>query len=201
MFPRVQPLSQAKHVTVVSVTNVINAPNSTFGKQFAPLEAHTAASGLPYTIVRLPAFVENNWGNLESIKTQGKIYGSVRADTVASNVAVNDVGVAIAAVYGDLSKHVNKTYTLAGTQYSSADLAKAFSAATGKTVEYVQIPAEAVKAALLKFMPEWQVDGLLEVLALQDAGDAKYTDDFPAITGTPSTTIGQWTAQVGAAFK
>jgi uncharacterized protein YbjT (DUF2867 family) len=186
----------------VSVSTVDSAPETVFAKQFAPLEAHVKASGLPFTLFRLPTFVDNNWGNLQSIKGQGKIYGSVRPDAKSTNVVVNDVGVATATVFGEPSKHAGKTYNLGSATYTSVELAQAFSAATGKTVEYVQIPYENVKQVFLGFgMPEWQVDGLLELFRLVDDNKYVFADDFATVTGTAGTTIQQWTAQVGGAFQ
>ena len=46
----------AKHVVVVSVTTADNA-QVTFGRQFGPIEAHLKASGLSYTLLRLPFFI------------------------------------------------------------------------------------------------------------------------------------------------
>ena len=70
-------------------------------------------------------------------------------------------------------------------------------------VKYVHVPYEAAKQAILKMLPEWQTDGVIELLKLVDDGasGAGVTDDFEALVGHAPLTIEQWTAQVGAAFK
>ena len=98
------------------------------------MEAHIKAIGIPYTILRLPLFIDNNWGNLESIKGQGKIYGPVDANAPYASVATSDVGDAAAVILTHPFNHVNKTYDIQSSLYTHNELAKAFSTATGKQV-------------------------------------------------------------------
>jgi hypothetical protein len=81
-------------------------------------------------------------------------------------------------------------------------LAAALSAATGKTIEYVQLPYEAVQASFLeKGWPAWQVEGLLELFRSIDALSYGYAhDDFQAITGKEPTTVAQWAEAVKGGF-
>jgi len=88
---------QAKHIAVVSFF-IAQRPDSIFGGHIAPVEAHIAKAGVPFTIVRLPFFHDNNWGNLESIKGQGKIYGPGRPDASYSSIAVSDIGAGVASI-------------------------------------------------------------------------------------------------------
>ena len=70
-------------------------------------------------------------------------------------------------------------------------------------VNYVQVPYEAAKQAFLKMLPEWQTDGVIELLKLIDDGASGPVvhDDFEVVVGHAPLSIEQWTAQVGGAFK
>jgi hypothetical protein len=48
----------------------------------------------------------------------------------------------------------------------------ALSAATGREVEFVDVPPEAVRAALDGVLPDWQLDGLVEDYAHYAPGEA-----------------------------
>jgi hypothetical protein len=81
-------------------------------------------------------------------------------------------------------------------------LAAALSAATGKTIEYVALPYDAVKASFIeKGWPAWQVGGLLELFRAVDAGAYGFGgDDFKAITGKEPTTVHQYAEAVKGGF-
>ena len=71
-------------------------------------------------------------------------------------------------------------------------------------VDYVQVPYEAAKQAIVKAIPEWQAEGVLELFRLIDERNpaaAKQTPDFKNIVAREPVTIEQWTAAVGQAFK
>ena len=48
------------HITVQSVSTA-GVVSTLFGRQFHTIERATIASGLPYTILRLPLFTDNIW--------------------------------------------------------------------------------------------------------------------------------------------
>ena len=58
---------QAKHVVSLSFI-AADKEGILFARQIGPVEEHIKKSGSPFTIIRLPMFIDNNWGNLESIK-------------------------------------------------------------------------------------------------------------------------------------
>ena len=140
-----------------------------------------------------------------SIKEQGKIHGPVNPDRKLAPIAVSDIGEAAAIVLRNPAEHTGKTYTLTTTPYSTKELAEAFSEALGKPVEYVQVPFEAAKQAMLGLgLPEWQADGIVELLQKQDKGDKAIvtkTEDFKTIVGREPLTIQQWTAAVKGGFQ
>ena len=54
-------------------------------------------------------------------------------------VTVDDAGYAGAVIVANPGPHTGKTYHITGPAFSSAEQAAALSAATGKTIEYVQV--------------------------------------------------------------
>jgi NAD(P)H dehydrogenase (quinone) len=58
-----------KHLVVVSVLTA-ELTDTVFGRQFTQIEGHVKKLGVPYTLLRLPFFIDNNWGNVDSIKGQ-----------------------------------------------------------------------------------------------------------------------------------
>jgi hypothetical protein len=81
-------------------------------------------------------------------------------------------------------------------------LAAALSAATGKTIEYVQLSYEAVEASFLeKGWPAWTVAGLLDLFRSINALSYGYDhSDFKAITGKEPVTPAQYTEAVKGGF-
>jgi uncharacterized protein YbjT (DUF2867 family) len=162
-------------------------------------------TGLNWTILRLPLFIDNNWGNQDTIKTQGRIFGPVSPYMKFTPIAVQDVGEAVATIMASPLKHAGKVYSLTTRPYSNEELARAFSQATGRQIEYVQIPFDQAKKSFLdKGYPSWQVDGMLELYRnIEDKNPVtnQVSDDFKYITGHEPMTIEQWCMQNAAAFK
>ena len=62
-------------VSFVAVVSVLTSETDTiFGRQFGPIEALTKNIGIPYSILRLPLFVDNSLLSADSIKKQGTFY-------------------------------------------------------------------------------------------------------------------------------
>ncbi|EAR98694.1 Trk system potassium uptake protein TrkA, amine-terminal domain protein (macronuclear) [Tetrahymena thermophila SB210] len=191
-----------KYILVVSIPPADNL-NILFGRQFTPIEKELKSSGLTYGLLRLPMFVDNIWGNAEAIKTQNTFYGPIDGSKKFVTVAVQDAALAAAVILQNPTNHANKTYTLTSDFSSSDEQAQFYTQALGRTIKYVSGGYEATKQALLKFMPEWQVDGILELYKLvenQDASQTTFTNDFKKITGQEPTTHAKWMQQFSKAF-
>jgi hypothetical protein len=68
-------------------------------------KANSYFTGIPYTLLRLPSFIDNTWGSAGSIKAQGQFYGPVNPDQLVSQVVAADIGEAVAAVLAHPTKH------------------------------------------------------------------------------------------------
>ncbi|CAI5499047.1 unnamed protein product [Closterium sp. Naga37s-1] len=80
----------AKFILLLSVATA-DLPDLIFSRQFRPVEEHVEASGVPYTIIRLPSFMENNYDFAKTIKEYKAFYSSYEPDKPFSQVSVDGV--------------------------------------------------------------------------------------------------------------
>ena len=193
-----------KHLVVVSVTSAQNE-EILFGRQFTKLENTIKELGLPYTFLRLPFFMENNFGLIATIKGQSSIFSPVDPTKKYVAIAVEDAGKLGAVVVADPSKHSNKVYNVISDRYTYNDLAAAFSEVLGREIKYVRVPYETTKQAIQANLEKWQVEGLLELFKVIDDGGAAFEDhdmsSFTDITGDKPTDIKTWVTKYAAAFQ
>lgn len=189
------------HLTLQSIPTA-EVVSTLFGTQSYPIEKAAKESGLPWTIVRLPIFVDNIWGQAETVKSIGKFFGAASGDAPHSEVTTDNAGEAAATILVAPAAHTGHIYTISSPHFTYNDLAAALSASTGKTVEYVQLPYDAVKASFIeKGWPAWQVGGLLELFRAVDAGAYGFgLGDYTAITGKEPTTVAQFVEAVKGGF-
>ena len=177
------------------------APNAYF-HVFPSVQA--VASGLKYTFLRLPMFMDNQWASQGTIKT-GKLYGPADGSKPVALVSVSDVGEAAAAVLAAPADHAFKKYTLAAEPITFNGIAAAFATATGQEVEYIQVPyAAALQSMVGLGFPEWMAKGVCELLQLVDSGDAAATPssrELAALLGRAPTSFAAWVGPVAGAFK
>ena len=193
-------------IVTVSVSTADPATKDTlFGGQLIPVEKHAERLGVDYTILRLPIFLDNWYGVAGSVKGEGKMYGPVRPEAPWTPVAVADVGECAAKILTEgPSRHGGKTYRLHSKTHTHRGAAEAIGRALGKQVEYVQVPFEAAREAFMGAMPEWQVDGVLQLYRLFEAESAVTndpTDDIENILGRPPMTVAEWIEQARPAFE
>lgn len=194
-----------KHVVLVSVAAVTAEKDHLFKRQFAEIEQHLVDSGLPHTIVRLPMFLDNQWGNAATIKGQNTLYHNLPEDKKYTVIGVADSGEALATIAVNPADHVGKAYTLTTPVASSnADFVAAYTKSLGREIKYVQVPDQGVHDALIGLgMPEWQVGGVMELIELM-AEDCPQlcepTGDFKTIVGRDATTIEAWVESVKGGF-
>jgi hypothetical protein len=91
-------------------------------------------------------------------------------------------------------------WVFAGTLWQ---LAEALSTATGKPVEYVQLPHDTLKASFLESgRSQWQVVGMFDSIRAIDAGAYGYDySDFKTLTGKEPKSLAEWAESVKAGFQ
>ena len=194
-----------KHLVVLSALTTEHT-DTVFGKQFTEIEGAITKLGVPYTFLRLPLFVENYFGFKETIEKMSTIITPVNPSKSYTPVVVGDAGKAAAAVLADPSKHANKTYAIVSDRHTHNDVAKAFSEALGKEITITTNTYEEAKKFIMGIgLPEWQVDGILELYKLIDSGSSttnqEHFSDFKDITGEEPTSLKNWVKAVAPAFK
>lgn len=170
-------------VPYVALFSVVGAEEKRilFQKQFARAEKclKKRASTLQYTILQAPFFQENLLGSKDGV------FLPLRDGALTSS-SVYDLARTCAHVLSDPESHVGKVYVLTGPKSETGEsIAKALSDAQGgKEVKYTNVPpSEAKKAFLAYKLPEWQVDGILELLEDYANNHYKTTKDIKHITG------------------
>ena len=153
--------ADVKHLVVVSVLTA-ELTDTVFGKQFDSIEKAISKLGVPYTFLRLPLFVENYFGDYSKDVCHNQTRNPSKSYTP---VVVGNAEKAAAAVLADPLKHVNKTYAIVSDRHTHNDVAKAFSEALGKEITVTTNTYEEAKKFMMGIgFPEWQVDGILELI-------------------------------------
>ena len=194
-----------KHLVVVSIT-AAPITDTIFGAQVTQIEEYVKKLEVPYTVLRLPYFLENLWGFKDTIAGQGTIYCPANPEKPFSSIVAEDAGVAAAVILSDPAKHAGKTYNLVSDRQTFNDMAQAFSKSLGKEIKYVRIPYDSAKKGYLEMgLQEWQVDGVFELISLIDNDspemDIPDSSDYATITGEKSTTYTEWIAKYAPGFQ
>lgn len=143
-----------------------------FLRYHAAVEAAIRASGMDWTFLRPNLFMQGMLQFAGLIRDKGMIAAPI-GDAPVSVVDVRDnAAVAAAALTGE--GHAGQVYTLTGPEaLTHAEIAEKLSAATGRTVAFVDASADDMRHAMAATgMPEWQVEGLIEDYAHYHRGEA-----------------------------
>ncbi|GAB3927811.1 NmrA family NAD(P)-binding protein [Larkinella terrae] len=120
------------------------------------LEEGLARTGIPTSLIRA-AYYMSNWDSaLATARQEGKVHTLYPPDFVLPMVASQDIGKVGARLLMEPIETTGLQYVEGPERYSSADVARAFGNALGKTVEVVETPREAWKESLqaMGFSPE-----------------------------------------------
>jgi uncharacterized protein YbjT (DUF2867 family) len=164
-------------------------------------DAELAASGIPYTILRPHAFMQNLMMSAQSVAEQGALYLALGEGRLGM-IDARDVAEAAARVL-TTAGHENKIYTLTGPRaVSLAEVAAALGAALGKPVKYVPIPIEAADEAMAKMgLDEWTRTLSTDYFAAYSRNWADaVTGDFSQLVGRPARSIDDFARDFAGAF-
>jgi len=142
------------------------------------VEDKLKGSGMAYTILRPNGFMQNLIAYFApSIRAQGAFYQST-GDAKISHLDLRDIAAAAARILRSPSEHLDKIYELHGPEaLSYAEVAEKISKATGRKVQYVDIPPDAQRNALSDMgMPDFMITALLELQEYYASGKASKVD-------------------------
>ena len=190
-----------RHVVLNSALGAEDYPKS-FPGWHRRVEDKLKASGLAYTILRPNSFMQNILTyNAPSIRSQGAFYAAM-GNARTSFIDVRDVA-AVAARTLTSPGHAGKTYELNGPEaLTYAEVAGKITRASGRTVQYVDIPVAQQKQAMLdQHMPDWQVTALLDLQAYYTGGKGSDVDDVVStVLGRAPAAMDQFLAEFAVSF-
>ena len=166
------------------------------------VEDKLSASGLDYTIVRPNSFMQNILTYYaSSIRTEGAFYAAM-GNARTSFIDVRDVA-AVAARTLTSPGHAGKTYELNGPEaLTYGEVAEKITQASGRRVQYVDIPVAQQKQAMLdQRLPDWLATALLDLQAYYTGGKGGEVDDvISTILGRAPRTMDQFLADFADSF-
>jgi uncharacterized protein YbjT (DUF2867 family) len=193
--------SGVKHIVKFSAMGAaLDAPEG-FCRWHAMSEENLKQSGLSWTMLRPPFFMQNLLGFTSMIHA-GTIYQPA-GDGKAGFVDVRDIA-AVAASALTEDGHENKVYEITGPELLSwHDIAAALSRRLGREIKYVDVPPKVTKQSLMQTgMPEWQADAINALLADLKAGRfARLTDTVEKVGHKTPLTFEQFIGENGIALS
>jgi uncharacterized protein YbjT (DUF2867 family) len=166
-----------KHLVLNSALGAGDFPKS-FPSWHRKVEDKLKASGMAYTILRPNGFMQNLIAYFApSIREQGAFYQST-GNAKISHIDLRDIALAAATILRSPSQHAGKIYELNGPKaLSYVEVAEKISIATGRKVQYIDIPPDAQRKSLLEMgMPDFLVNALLELQEYYASGKGSKVD-------------------------
>ncbi len=189
---------------VVKLSGIMPELNSAFrfARMHGEIEQRLEASGMAFTHLRAGEFMPAYFRQVPNITAKGAMFLPMEDARIAS-IDVGDIAEIAASVLTG-SGHEGRIYPLTGPQaLTMTEVAAKLSAATGKTVRYVNVPPEAARQAQLAAgMPPYLADALFELFAERRNGkEAKVWPDAAALLGRPPTSFDEFAGRNAAVFR
>jgi uncharacterized protein YbjT (DUF2867 family) len=169
----------------------------------AEIEAGLATSGIPHTLLRSNAYMQNVLALAPAIATTSS-FGSSAGQGRTGLVDARDVAAVAAEIITSPAAHAGKTYWLTGPEIlSNYDVAAVLSKLLGRTITYRELTFEQDKDAMIRAgVPEQIAEMNAQAFSLTAEGDAEWvTQDVPSLLGRPARSFKQFTADYAAAFS
>jgi uncharacterized protein YbjT (DUF2867 family) len=167
------------------------------------IEAGLAASGVPHTLLRSNAYMQNVLMLAPAI-AQTSSFGSAAGQGRTGMVDARDVAAAAAQIASSPAEHAGRTYWLSGPEpISNYDVAAVLSKLLSRTITYREITFEENRDAMIRAgVPAPIAEMNAQAFSLTAEGDAEWiTEDVPALLGRPGRTFEQFAADHATAFS
>ncbi|MEU5697922.1 NmrA family NAD(P)-binding protein [Streptomyces aurantiacus] len=166
------------------------------------IEAGPAACGVPHTLLRSNAYMQNVLASAPEIaRTDG--FGSAAGKGRTGMVDARDVAAVAAGIVAAPAAHAGRTYWLSGPRsVSNDDVAAVLSGLLGRTITYRELGFEEHKDAMIRAgVPEQVAHMNAQAFSLTAEGDAEWvTQDVPTLLGRPARSFEQFAADHAASF-
>ncbi len=169
----------------------------------AQIEAGLAASGIPHTLLRSNAYMQNMLALAPAIAKTSS-FGSAAGKGRSGMVDARDVAAVAAGIAAAPAGHAGKTYWLTGPELlSNYDVAAVLSALLGRTISYRELTFEENKdAMILAGVPAQIAEMNAQAFSLTAEGDAAWiTEDVPSLLGRSARSFGQFAADYAGTFS
>ena len=113
------------------------------------IEQHIRALGLPATVLRPAAFMENYYiPAVEQALLKGRLLDAVRADIPYQTIATDDIGKFAALAFDQPDAFIGVDLEIAGSELTNRAAADVFSRVLGRRVKFRRLPMPLVRVAL-----------------------------------------------------
>jgi uncharacterized protein YbjT (DUF2867 family) len=167
------------------------------------IEAGLAASGLPHTLLRSNAYMQNTL-MLAPLLAKTSSFGSSAGNGLVGMVDARDVGAVAAAIAASPAPHDGKTYWLSGPELiSNYDVAAVLSKLLGRTITYREVSFDDDRSAMIRAgLPEAIAEMNAQAFSLTAEGDAEWiSEDVESILGRPARSFEQFASDYASAFS
>ena len=189
---------------VVKATSKASADSPIARRRWqAEIEAGLAASGIPHTLLRSNAYMQNVLAQAPAIAKTSS-FGSAAGKGRSGLVDTRDVAAVAAGIAAAPAGHAGKTYWLTGPALiSNYDVAGVLSTLLGRTITYRELTFEENKDVMIRAgVPEQIAQMNAQAFSLTADGDAEWvTEDVPSLLGRPARSFRQFAADYAAAFS
>ncbi|HEY2080093.1 MAG TPA: NmrA family NAD(P)-binding protein [Streptosporangiaceae bacterium] len=169
----------------------------------AEIEAGLAAAGIPYTLLRSNAYMQNVLALAPAIAKTSS-FGSAAGKGRSGMVDARDVAAVAAEIAACPAPHAGQTYWLTGPELiSNYDVAAVLSQLLGRAITYRELTFEANLEAMINAgVPEQIAQMNAQAFSLVADGDAEWvTEDVPSIIGRSARSFEQFANDFAAAFS
>ncbi len=166
------------------------------------IEQHLWRSEVPAVVLRASFYMSNLFGSAEAIRQTGKLFAPADGAKIAM-VDPRDVA-AVAAVVLTTDGYEGQTYELTGSEAITYEqIAEELSAATGRPIEFVDVPEEAARQGFVEAgMPDWLVEHLIGLFGIiREGALERTTDTVRTLTRREPRTFAQFAREYAELFQ
>jgi uncharacterized protein YbjT (DUF2867 family) len=189
---------------VVKATSKASADSPIARRRWqAEIEAGLAAAGIPHTLLRSNAYMQNVLMLAPAIAATSS-FGSSAGKGRSGLVDARDVAAVAAQIAAAPAGHAGQTYWLTGPALvSNYDVAAVLSNLLGRSITYRELTFEESRDAMIRAgVPAQIAEMNAQAFSLTADGDAEWvTEDVPSLLGRPARSFEQFAADYAAAFS
>lgn len=177
-------------------------PNLILERESRQLESQLLASGVKYSMLELPIFLENLLYQANLVYNHNYFAYPCRSDAAFSYLTCHDLGEVVAENL--MSEHVlTKAVWTSASMTTFDEICSSVSYLLGHEINFRQVStAQFINSLKLDGFTEYYATGITQLWRAVDAGfDIRPNKDFTYILGRPTMTVEYWLEQHISAFK